>query len=105
MKRLILSVVLSALTFSALGADKAFCPQTWNKINVDGDSTMFVWGVPGLNGKALVANPDYGWPTEASVFTWRQTLLNARTVGGCVTIYYDSTMNEQGGYDLWSITE
>lgn len=103
--RVVVALALAmAMAFPAMSAELNFCPQTWTKINVDGSSVLFVWGIPGLTPKPLVANPDYTWPTEAAVYAWWQVFRQARIDGTCVTIYYNPVATAQG-FDLWSVSE
>jgi hypothetical protein len=85
-------------------AELNFCPAEWNKININGHSTLEVWGVPGLGSRPLVANPDYDWPTEAAVFAWWKSIRDARANGECITIYYNPTASSEG-FDIWGISE
>ncbi len=84
-----------------MGAESTFCPTAFTKIGMDGHSVMEVWGVPGVaSTTAIIANPDYDWPTEMAIAAWRDAILTAKKNGTCVTVYYDPVK-----FELWSISE
>lgn len=103
--RAIAVLFLFVLAFPAFAADTEFCPKSWDKINMNGDFVLEVWGVSVLGGKAMVANPDYGWPKESAIASWWTALRIARKNGQCVTLYYSETPNADGNYDLWTVSE
>ncbi|QQS15649.1 MAG: hypothetical protein IPK84_04790 [Candidatus Moraniibacteriota bacterium] len=97
------------LSKPAWSADMVYCPDANCKINMDGHTIMRVWGVSGLANHALIANPDYDWPTESAIISWRDALLSARENGTCVKLYYDSASQDDGEgntvHTLWSLSE
>jgi hypothetical protein len=68
--------------------------------DMNGNGVLSLWGVPEAGGNALQANPDYGWPTEASVISWYAVLLKAQEMGMVVTVGYDPN-----NYEIWYITK
>jgi len=103
MKQLIPALALTIATVPAMAAELNFCPESWNRVNITGDSILEIWGVS-LSGP-LIANPDYGWPTEASIYTWYDMVIGARTNGTCVSIFYDPNPNggSPNGHDICSM--
>jgi|GEM_PF-5949919 len=103
MTKLALASALAIATVPALAAELTFCPESWNKVNITGDSVLEIWGA-GLSGP-LIANPDYGWPTEASVYAWYNIVIDARADGTCISIYHDPNLNggNPNGHDIWSM--
>lgn len=88
--------ILSA-PLAAQSAEITFYPSTqW--YNVDGNGTLQLWGVPEANGNALVANPDYGWPTTTAVAAWYAVLLKAQEMNLSVGVGYDPNT-----LDIWFI--
>jgi len=88
-------------TTVAMGTELNLCPTAFTKISMDGHSVLKVWGVPGVASTvAITANPDYDWPTEMAIATWRDAILTAKKNGTCLTIYYDPVT-----FELWSTSE
>lgn len=93
---------------SVLSAEVSYCPNSYSQISMDGHTVMRIWGVPGIaSNHALTADPDYGWPTEASIVTWYDAVLSAKADGTCVMLYYDANSKTDGDgntvHDLWSV--
>lgn len=93
----ITTVLCLAVAAPVSAAEVSFDPST-QYYNMDGSSTLFLWGVPEANGNALVANPDYGWPTETSVAAWYATILKAQEMGLRVVIGYDPV-----NFEIWYV--
>lgn len=85
------------LSAPAYSAEVTYNPGT-QFYDMNGSGVLSLWGVPEANGNALVANPDYGWPTEASVASWLTTLLKAQEMGLVVVVGYDPAT-----LDIWYV--
>lgn len=83
---------------SAYSAEVVYDPST-QPFDINSNSILSLWGVPEANGNALVANPDYEWPTEISVAAWLSMLLKAREMNTTVTVGYDPTT-----LDIWYVS-
>jgi hypothetical protein len=90
-------VASSLLATSAFSAETSYNPNT-QFYDMNGSGVLSLWGVPAANGNALVANPDYGWPTEASVASWLAMLIKAQEMGLVVMVGYDPNT-----LDIWYI--
>ena len=91
MKKFIVAIATALslfITTQASAVDVYFNPNT-QYYNMDGNGTLFLWGIPEANGQALIANPDYGWPTELAIATWYATILKAQELNLRVVIAYD----------------
>lgn len=97
-----LAVIVLALgaivaPLSAQSAEVTFTPGTqW--YDMDGNGALHLWGVPEANGQALVANPDYGWPTTTAIAAWYAVLLRAQEMNLSVGVGYDPNT-----LDIWFI--
>lgn len=85
------------LTTSAFSAEVTYNPST-QFYDMNSDGILSLWNVPEAGGNALVANPDYGWPTEMAVASWLTILLKAQERGLVVVIGYDPSTR-----DIWYI--
>lgn len=93
----IASIMLVVVTPHASAAEITFNPSVqW--YDTDGTGTLRLWGVPEANGNALVANPDYGWPTEMAVALWQSTILKAQQMNLSVGVGYDPVT-----LDIWFV--
>lgn len=90
-------VVSGLLVVSAHSAEITYNPST-QFYDMNGNGVLSLWGVPEANGNALVANPDYGWPTEASVASWLAMLMKSQEMGLVVKVGYDPNTR-----DIWYI--
>lgn len=83
---------------SAYSAEVVYDPST-QPFDINSNGILSLWGVPAANGNALVANPDYEWPTEISVAAWLSMILKARETNTTVTVGYDPTT-----LDIWYVS-
>lgn len=90
-------VVSGLLVASAHSAEITYNPST-QFYDMNGSGVLSLWGVPEANGNALVANPDYGWPTEVSVASWLVMLMKSQEMGLVVKVGYDPNTR-----DIWYI--
>lgn len=88
--------ILSA-PLAVQSAEITFYPNTQG-YNVEGKGILQLWGVPEAGGNALVANPDYGWPTTTAVAAWYAVLLKAQQMNLSVGVGYDPAT-----FDIWYI--
>lgn len=103
MKRIV-SLFLALATACLLIATPAYSAEvTYNPntqfYDMNGNGVLSLRGVSEASGNALVANPDYGWPTEASVASWLTILLKAQEMGLVVVVGYDPAT-----LDIWYVT-
>lgn len=95
---LIASVILLAtVSLPAPAADVYFDPNV-QYYNLDGSGTLFLWGIPEANGNPLLANPDYGWPTETAIAAWYATILKAQELNLRVVISYNPV-----NFEIWYV--
>ena len=84
---------------AAQSAEIIFNPSDQTRgYDMDGNSVLHLWGVPEANGNALVANPDYGWPTLSAIATWYATILKAQEMNLSVSVGYDPNT-----LDIWYV--
>ena len=94
-----LIVAFCIFTSPAFSAEATFSPSTqW--YNVDSNGVLNLWGVPEANGNPLVANPDYGWPSEFTVACWYAVIMKAHEMSLSVVIGYDPAT-----YDIWYVSK
>jgi hypothetical protein len=88
-----------AVPLVAESAEVLFNPGAQsNGYDMDGNGVLHLWGVPEASGNALVANPDYGWPTVSAIAAWYATLLKAQEMNLSVSVGYDPVTR-----DIWYI--
>lgn len=101
MKKFSLFMLTAATSFllatPVLSAEVAYNPGT-QFYDMNSNGVLSLWGVAEAGGNALVANPDYGWPSEMAVASWLTTLLKAQQMGLGVVIGYDPNTR-----DIWYI--
>ncbi len=96
---LLCSAGMLAAPLVAESAEVLFNPSAQsNGYDMDGNGVLHLWGVPEASGNALVANPDYGWPTVSAIATWYATLLKAQEINLSVSVGYDPTT-----LDIWYV--
>jgi hypothetical protein len=101
MKKLLAAVVALCFAIPASAAEIYYSPGLDTQIySMDGNGIISLWGVPEANGQALVANPDYGWPTELAIASWYTTLVKAQELSLRVAVGYDPVT-----LDIWYITK
>ena len=82
------AAVLLSVAVQVSAAEAPFIPGT-QFYDTDGNGIVRLWGVPEANGQPLVANPDYGWPTETAIAMWYSTILKAHQMNMYVVVGYD----------------
>ncbi|MGB3073628.1 MAG: hypothetical protein WBB68_05205 [Candidatus Moraniibacteriota bacterium] len=96
---LLCSAGMLAAPLVAESAEVLFNPSAQsNGYDMDGNGVLHLWGVPEASGNALVANPDYGWPTVSAIAAWYATLLKAQEMNLSVSVGYDPTT-----LDIWYV--
>jgi hypothetical protein len=95
---MVATIVLLAMT-EAHSSEVIFNPNT-QFYDMNSNGVLSLWGVPEANGNALVANPDFGWPTELAVASWYAALLKAQELGMSVGVGYDPNT-----LDIWYIAK
>lgn len=102
MKKFVMTAVSAALLSVApvaLSAEASFNPST-QFYDTDGNGIIRLWGVPEASGQPLVANPDYGWPTEMAMALWYSTILKAHQMNQRVVVGYDPV-----NLEIWYIAK
>lgn len=80
-----------------MSSEITFDPNT-QQYNFDSQGVLNLWGVPEASGNALVANPDFGWPSPLAVAAWFAVILKAQEMQKTVVVAYDPNT-----LDIWYV--